>query len=237
MEVWMKRLSVIACAVAMTAGSTVAFAASDKAKLVERLQDAQAVVTQIMAAPDKGIPETILSGASCVAVIPSFMKAAFVVGAQYGQGVATCRTSRGWSAPVFVQLAGGSFGFQIGGQATDLIIVAMNQQGMQDMLKNKFKIGADAAASAGPVGRNAQAGTDWKMNAELLTYSRSKGLFAGIDLDGTVLSQNQEDTRVIYGNAIPFETILKGNEATPEEARPFVRTVAKYFVAARADNK
>jgi lipid-binding SYLF domain-containing protein len=113
----------------------------------------------------------------------------------------------------------------------------MNQQGLEDMLKNKFKIGADAAASAGPVGRNAQAGTDWKMNAELLTYSRSKGLFAGIDLDGAVLSQNEADTRTIYGNAIPFETILKGNQVTPEEARPFVRTVAKYFVEARTENK
>jgi len=235
MERWMKRLSGVACGVAMMASSTAGFAATDHAKLVERLQDAQAVVTQIMAAPDKGIPEGILSGATCLAVIPSFKKAAFLVGAQYGQGVATSRTPRGWSAPVFVQLAGGSFGFQIGGQATDLIIVAMNEQGLQDMLKNKFKIGADAAASAGPVGRNAQAGTDWKMNAELLTYSRSKGLFAGIDLDGTVLSQNEDDTRVIYGNAIPFETILKGNQATPEEARPFVRTVAKYFVAARAN--
>jgi lipid-binding SYLF domain-containing protein len=235
MERWMKHLSVAVCGVAMMASSAVGYAASDRAKLTERLQDAQAVITQIMAAPDKGIPQGILSGANCVAVIPSFKKAAFVVGAQYGQGVATCRTSRGWSAPVFVQLAGGSFGFQIGGQATDLIIVAMNDRGMQDMLKNKFKIGADAAASAGPVGRNAQAGTDWKMNAELLTYSRSKGLFAGIDLDGTVLSQNEDDTRVMYGNAIPFETILKGNQATPEVARPFVRTVAKYFVAARAD--
>jgi len=237
MERWMKRLSVIVCGVSMTASATAALGATDKPKLVERLQDAQAVVTQIMAAPDKGIPSSILSGATCLAVIPSFKKAAFVVGAQYGQGVATCRTERGWSAPVFVQLAGGSFGFQIGGQATDLIIVAMNQQGLQDMLKNKFKIGADAAASAGPVGRNAQAGTDWKMNAELLTYSRSKGLFAGIDLDGTVLSQNEADTRVVYGTAIPFETILKGNQATPEEARPFVRTVAKYFVEAKAENK
>ncbi|RZU43144.1 lipid-binding SYLF domain-containing protein [Edaphobacter modestus] len=234
---WMKYLSGVACSVALIFSSTVASAATDKAKLVERLQDAQAVVTQIMAAPDKGIPSSILSGATCLAVIPSFKKAAFVVGAQYGQGVATCRTSHGWSAPSFVQLAGGSFGFQIGGQATDLIIVAMNEQGLQDMLKNKFKIGADAAASAGPVGRNAQAGTDWKMNAELLTYSRSKGLFAGIDLDGTVLSQNETDTRVMYGNAIPFETILKGNQVTPEEARPFVRTVAKYFVEAHAENK
>ena len=233
----MKHLSVIACGVLLAASPMVVFGASDKTKLVERMQDAQAVVTQIMAAPDKGIPSSILAGATCVTVIPSYKKAAFVVGAQYGQGVATCRTPMGWSAPVFVQLAGGSFGFQIGVQGTDLIIIAMNDQGMQTMLKNKFKIGADAAASAGPVGRNAQAGTDWKMNAELLTYSRSKGLFAGIDLDGSVLSQNQDDTRVIYGDAVPFETILKGNRATPEEARPFVRTVAKYFVAAKAENK
>ncbi|WP_260706906.1 lipid-binding SYLF domain-containing protein [Edaphobacter flagellatus] len=233
----MKRWSVMMCALALTAGSTVAFGASDKAKLVERLQDAQAVVTQIMAAPDKGIPSSILSGAQCVTVIPSYKKAAFVLGAQYGQGVVTCRTPRGWSAPVFVQLAGGSFGFQIGVQGTDLIIIAMNDRGLQDMLKNKFKIGADAAAAAGPVGRNAQAGTDWKMNAELLTYSRSKGLFAGIDLDGSVLSQNQDDTRVMYGDAVPYETILKGNQATPDEARPFVRTVAKYFIEAKAENK
>ena len=184
-----KHLSVIACGLALAMSSSAAFGASDKAKLVERMQDAQAVVTQIMAAPDKGIPSSILAGATCVTVITSYKKAAFVVGAQYGQGVATCRTPMGWSAPVFVQLAGGSFGFQIGGQATDLIIVAMNDQGMQDMLKNKFKIGGDAAASAGPVGRNAQAGTDWKLNAELLTYSRSKGLFAGIDLGRMVRAE------------------------------------------------
>jgi lipid-binding SYLF domain-containing protein len=134
---------------------------------------------------------------------------------------------------VFVQLAGGSFGFQIGGQSTDLVLVAMNQGGLQHMLTNKFKIGGDAAASAGPVGRNAQAGTDWKLNAEFLTYSRSKGLFAGIDLDGTVLSQNQDDTRAFYGTAIPFKTILAGNTPTPPDARPFVGTVAKYFVTSR----
>src|SRR5277367_4433492 len=186
-----------------------------------------------MATPDKGIPQSILAGASCVVVVPSFKKGAFVVGAQYGQGVATCRTPRGWSAPVFVQLTGGSFGFQIGGQATDLVLIAMNQNGLQAMLKNKVKLGADAAASAGPVGRNAQAGTDWKLNAEFLSYSRSKGLFAGIDLDGTVLSQNQSDTRTLYGADIPFKTVLDGNQVTPDDARPFVRTVAKYFVVAK----
>ena len=210
-----------------------AFAASDKEKLADRLKDAGMVVNQIMSTPDKGIPSQILSGASCVVVVPAYKKAAFLIGGQYGQGVATCRTPKGWSSPVFVQLAGGSFGFQIGGQSTDLVLVAMNKQGLQDMLKNKFKIGGDAAASAGPVGRNAQAGTDWKLNAEFLTYSRSKGLFAGIDLDGTVLSQNQDDTRTFYGADVPYTSVLGGGQPTPPEARPFVRTVAKYFVISR----
>src|SRR3984957_7863978 len=196
----MKTISAIACGLAMGASLVAAHAEGDKAKVAERLNAAGEVIRQIMATPDKAIPSSILAGASCVVVIPSYKKGAFVVGAQYGQGVATCRTSSGkWSAPVCVQLTGGSFGFQIGGQATDLVLIAMNQQGLQAMLKNKVKLGADAAASAGPVGRNAQAGTDWKLNAEFLSYSRSKGLFAGIDLDGTVLSQNQDATAALYG--------------------------------------
>jgi lipid-binding SYLF domain-containing protein len=228
----MKSLKTAVLAVAMVSSALPAMAA-DKAKLDERLTDAQNILHEIMATPDKAIPAQILSGASCVVVVPAFKKGAFIVGAQYGQGVGTCRTGHGWSAPVFVQLAGGSFGFQIGGQSTDLVLVAMNQHGLQDMLKNKFKIGGDAAASAGPVGRNAQAGTDWKLNAEFLTYSRSKGLFAGIDLDGTVLNQNTDDTRDFYGSAIPFKNILGGSVPTPPDARPFVSTVAKYFVATR----
>jgi lipid-binding SYLF domain-containing protein len=229
----MKKVTGIVCAMAMAASSLSAFAATDRAKLDERLTNAAAVINEVMSTPDKGIPQTILAGASCVVVVPSFKKAAFVVGAQYGQGVATCRTPRGWSAPVFVQLEGGSFGFQIGGQATDLVLVAMNKNGMEAMLKNKFKLGADAAASAGPVGRDAQAGTDWKLNAEFLTYSRSKGLFAGLDLSGTVLSQNEDDTRTMYGANVPFDTVLHGGQPTPPDARGFVRTVAKYFVISR----
>jgi SH3 domain-containing YSC84-like protein 1 len=231
----MKKLSVVLCSLAMAASSLSARAAQDeKAKLAERMTAASDVIEEIMATPDKSIPGGILAGANCVVVIPSYKKGAFVVGAQYGQGVATCRTPSGkWSAPVCLQLTGGSFGFQAGGQATDLVLIAMNQQGLQAMLKNKVKLGADAAASAGPVGRNAQAGTDWKLNAEFLSYSRSKGLFAGIDLDGTVLSQNQSDTRALYGADIPFKTILDGNTPTPPDARPFVRTVAKYFVVAK----
>jgi lipid-binding SYLF domain-containing protein len=207
----------------------------DRAKLDERLNSARMVIDEVMSVPDKAIPQSILSGAACVVVIPSFKKGAFVVGAQYGQGVATCRTARGWSAPVFVRLEGVSYGLQIGGQATDLILVAMNQDGMQHMLTNKVKLGADAAASAGPVGRNAQAGTDWKLNAEFLTYSRSKGLFAGLDLTGDVLSQDSDDTRVIYGADIPFKQILGGNQPVPPDAKPFVRTVAKYFVVAKSN--
>ncbi|MCL2659256.1 MAG: lipid-binding SYLF domain-containing protein [Acidobacteriaceae bacterium] len=234
----MKTISVYASGLAMLACSLNASAQQDKdkAKILERLNAASTVLTEIMSAPDKGIPASILAGSSCVVVIPSYKKAAFVVGGQYGQGAATCRTPRGWSAPVMVQLSGGSFGFQIGGQATDLILLAMNDRGLQDMLKNKFKIGADASAAAGPVGRTAAAGTDWKMNAEFLTYSRSKGIFGGISLDGSVLSQNQADTMALYGNNIPFETILKGNQPTPEEAQPFVRSVAENFVKARDES-
>ena len=233
----MKQLTAAVAATVLMAGSAqVSFGQGDKSKDLERLTSASSVLTEIMATPDKGIPEGILSGASCVVVVPSFKKAAFVVGAQYGQGVATCRTTKGWSAPVFVKLEGASYGLQIGGQATDLVLVAMNHDGLDKMLSAKFKLGADAAASAGPVGRNAQAGTDWKLNAEFLTYSRSKGLFAGLDLTGDVLSQNTDDTRAFYGSDMPYKTVLSGGVPTPAEARPFVRTVAKYFVVSKANH-
>jgi SH3 domain-containing YSC84-like protein 1 len=232
----MKRLSGILCGMAFAATALSCFAENDKGKLDDRLISAQGVMNEIMATPDKGIPQGILAGAKCVAVIPAYKKGAFVIGAQYGQGVVTCRTPNGWSAPAFVKLEGGSFGWQIGGQSTDLVLIAMNEDGMQHMLRNKFKLGADAAASAGPVGRNAQAGTDWKLNAEFLTYSRSKGLFAGLDLDGTVLSQNSDDTRTEYGSDIPFETVLEGKQPVPQNARAFVRTIARYFVSSKNEH-
>jgi lipid-binding SYLF domain-containing protein len=219
----------------LTFASLAAFAASSKADLKDRIDAANSVIKQIMATPDKGIPDSIVKGATCIGVIPGVKKAAFVVGGSYGQGVVTCRTAHGWSAPVFIRLAGGSFGFQIGAQSTDLVLVAVNDKGFQDLLKSKFKIGADAAAAAGPVGRNAAAGTDWKLNAELLTYSRSKGLFAGIDLNGAVVSQNVEDTTTFYnGNTMNFDKILHGGIAVPADARVFVTTVAHYFHTARA---
>jgi len=210
-----------------------AFAASTRDDLQARIDSAKVVLDQIMSAQDRTIPLDILHSATCVAVVPGLVKGAFVFGAQYGQGVVTCRTGHGWSAPVFIRMAGGSFGFQIGGQSTDLILVAVNDRGFQDLLKNKFKIGGDASAAAGPVGRAGQASTDWKMNAELLSYSRNKGLFAGIDLDGTSVSQNKEDTELYYGAPEDFQNVLRGNVAVPQGAVPFVRDVAHDFVEAK----
>ncbi len=208
--------------------------AADRANLNERINDARDVIRQIMMTPDKAIPNGIARQATCIGVIPSVKKAAFIVGGSYGQGVVTCRTRTGWSGPVFIRLAGGSVGFQIGGQATDLVLIAVNDKGFQDLLKSKFKIGADAAAAAGPVGRNAAAGTDLKLKAELLTYSRSKGLFAGIDLNGAVVSQNTDDTNAFYGDkSANFEHILHGGVPVPAAARSFVAIVGKYFRAAQ----
>jgi len=213
--------------------TSIAVAASSKDNLQSRIDSAKVVLDQIMAAKDRTVPSDILRSATCVAVVPSMVKGAFIVGAQYGQGVVTCRTGHGWSAPVFIRMAGGSFGFQIGGQATDLILIAVNDRGMQDLLKDKFKIGGDASAAAGPVGRAGQASTDWKMGAELLSYSRAKGLFAGIDLDGTSVSQNREDTELYYGHPQNFDVVLKGDVPVPPGAVAFVRDVAQHFVAAK----
>jgi SH3 domain-containing YSC84-like protein 1 len=222
----MKKLLALLCVAACAAS---AYAASSLADLNERMEKARLVIDELSQTPDRGVPDGVIKRAVCVAVVPSLKKAAFGIGAQYGQGVVTCRTGHGWSGPVFIRMAGGSFGFQIGAQGTDLVLVAVNDHGLQDLLKSKFKIGGDAAATAGPVGRNAQADTSLNLSAELLTYSRSKGIFAGIDLDGTSVSQNQDDTNVLYGGDHSYHQILAGEIAVPPSARPFVRTVARYF--------
>jgi SH3 domain-containing YSC84-like protein 1 len=226
----LKKLMILAASICMASQVN---AASSRQDLQDRVDAAKTVLDQIMRADDKGIPLGILQQATCVGVVPGMIKGAFVFGAQYGQGVVTCRTGHGWSAPVFIRLAGGSWGLQIGGQSTDLVLVAVNEKGFQDLLKNKFKIGANASAAAGPVGRNGEASTDWKMSAELLTYSRTKGLFAGIDLDGTSISQNNTDTDTYYGQEYPFQTVLKGNVAVPQDSVAFVQTVAHYFIEAK----
>jgi SH3 domain-containing YSC84-like protein 1 len=216
--------------------SATAFAAaSDQQKLDARLNAAQTVIDEIMSTPDKAIPDDIARKAVCVAVVPGVVKGAFIFGAEYGQGTVTCRTPHGWSAPVFIRLEGGSFGFQIGGQGTDLILVAVNQKGFQDLLHDKFKIGGDASAAAGPVGRDAQASTDVSMRAELLTWSRSRGVFAGIDLNGVSVSQNTADTDKFYGSDNSFEQILHGTVPPPPAAHPFLSSIHQYFGSAGSD--
>jgi lipid-binding SYLF domain-containing protein len=202
--------------------------AFDRADDVERLQNSATILHEIMSAPDKGIPEEVFSNAKCVAVIPNMLKAAFGVGGAYGKGVASCRTEHGWSAPAFFSLRGGSFGFQIGGQAADIVMLIMNDKGMSGLLANKVKLGADASVAAGPVGRHADASTDWTMHAELLTYSRTRGLFAGISLNGAVLAQHKDDTREFYGHMIPFRTILLGQIASPKDAGAWHAALVKY---------
>jgi len=203
-------------------------------KLDDRLSAARTTIEQIMAVPDKAIPDKIAEKAVCVGVVPSVVKGAFIIGAEYGQGVATCRTEHGWSAPVFIRLAGGSFGFQAGAKGTDLVLVAVNQKGMQDLLQDKVKIGAGASAAAGPVGRSAQAATDLSMRAELLTWSRSRGAFAGVDLNGVSISQNQRDTDAIYGGDHSFDQILRGKVPATSAERPFLHEVSRYFGSERA---
>jgi SH3 domain-containing YSC84-like protein 1 len=211
--------------------------AADQAKLDARIDAAHAVLHALMDTPDHGLPDSVAMHATCVAVIPSFKKAAFVVGAEYGQGVVTCRTGHGWSAPAFIQLTGASFGFQAGGQATDLVLVAVTHAGAQRLLHDKLKLGADVSVAAGPVGRDSQASTTELANAGFLTYSRNKGLFAGVDLNGDVVNQNLNDTQTYYGRDISYEKILSGGVPTPPGAVHFVRTVNQLFHAHARNTK
>jgi lipid-binding SYLF domain-containing protein len=202
--------------------SNVAFAAEAASS---RLQASATVLNEIMAAPDKGIPSDILSSAKCVAVVPSLLKGGFVVGGAHGRGMATCRTATGWTAPAPLTTTGGSIGLQIGGQAVDLVMVIMNDRGMQALLSSKFKLGADASVAAGPVGRHTEGSTDWKLRAEVLTYSRARGLFAGISFNGAVIKQDEDATREVYGRMVDFKTILTGSVVTPQSAEAFIAAV------------
>jgi lipid-binding SYLF domain-containing protein len=210
--------------------SSLTWAADDKdeSDINKRIDTAANVLNEIMATPDKAIPDSIMSDARCIAVIPSMIKIAIGIGGNHGKGVATCRTPNGWSAPAPISITGGSWGLQLGGQAVDLVMVVTNDQGMQHLLSSKFKLGADASAAAGPVGRDATAGTDVKLRAEVLTYSRTRGLFAGIDLSGAVINQDQDSTKTLYGKMIPFETILSGKVEPPSASSSFLAAVRKY---------
>jgi lipid-binding SYLF domain-containing protein len=204
--------------------------------IAKRLDNAANVLTEIMGTPDKAIPGNVLADAKCVMVIPSMIHIAVGFGGRHGKGVATCRTANGWSAPAPVDLTGGSWGLQLGGEAVDLVMLVMNEKGMQHLLTSKFKIGAEASGAAGPVGRQAAGDTDWKMKSEILSYSRSRGAFAGINLNGASVKQDKDETAVLYGKVIPFNALLSGKVPAPAISKNFLATIRKYANVA-AENK
>src|SRR5450759_2956561 len=205
--------------------ATFGFAGSGIEATNARLQAAGGVLQEIMAAPDKGIPAEVLTDAKCIAVVPDMAKGAFIVGGEHGRGVVTCRTAHGWSAPAFISIGGGNFGFQAGGQSVDLVILFMNDKGVQGPLSSKFELSGEASATAGPVGRHASAGTDWKMNTEALSYSRTKGLFVGVAVDGAVIQQDNDSTVACYGKNVSFRETLAGDVHAPAETDTFLAAV------------
>lgn len=218
----MKKILVL---LALFSLSLMAFA-EDKEDAVDRMDAATKVLNQIMATPDKGIPNEVLEGAKCIAIVPHMIKGGFVFGAKHGRGVATCRTSSGsWSAPSFFSVTGGSWGAQIGVEGVDLVMMIMNDKGMQQLLNSKFQIGGEVSAAAGPVGRHASAGTDWKLNTEILTYSRAKGAFAGATLEGAGITQDDEAIRAVYGKDLTPRAILTGAVPPPASAQQFLAAI------------
>lgn len=210
-----------------------AWAGSAREDSVARLQSSVDVLHAVMATPDKGIPEEVLNGAKCILVVPNLIKGGFIFGGKHGRGVASCRTSDGWSAPAFVSIGGGSWGLQIGVEGVDLVMLVMNDQGFQHLLSSKFELTGEGSVAAGPVGRHASAGTDWKMNTEMLTYSRSKGVFGGLTLEGAVVEQDNDSTHAIYGKNMTFRNILSGKVPTPTSADAFVKAVSEAGQQAR----
>ena len=241
----MKRFLVIAiatvCAMLLFAAVAVASPRAEregvdkqKDQVADRVDMATNDLQELVNAPDNGIPQEIMAKAKCVAVIPDMVKGGFVFGAEHGRGLATCRTADGWSAPAPIAMTGGSWGAQIGVQSADVVLLFMNDHAAQSLLSDKVKLGADASVAAGPVGRHAQASTDVKLHAQILAYSRTKGLYAGLTLDGAKLAQDEDTTRAMYGKRIPFRTILSGQVPTPAVAAKFVNVVRRDFAEAVA---
>ena len=218
----MKKVMALVALISLT---TIGWAGTSREATTDRMDHAGKILHEIMAAPDNGIPEEVLEHAKCVAVVPNLLKGGFIVGGAHGRGMATCRTATGWSAPAPITTTGGSIGLQIGGQSVDLVMVVMNDRGMQALLTNKFKLGADASVAAGPVGRHTEGSTDWKLRAEVLTYSRARGLFAGISFNGAVIKQDEDATGELYGRQIDFKTILTGSVPPPQSAEKFIAAV------------
>jgi len=204
------------------------FAADPRTEAIERFSEATTVMHEIMSAPDKGIPEEILGKAQCVGIIPGVKKAGFIVGAKYGKGILVCRTGQGWSGPSTVIVEGGSIGFQIGASETDVVLVVKNKSGQQKLTQDKFTFDASAGATAGPVGRTAQAATDAQLHAEILSYSRSRGLFAGVDLGGATMRPDHAANQAVYGRAIQPAEILEGKASAPPEAKNLYAELNRY---------
>lgn len=216
----LNRLVVIVSLLAATAMVPGVATASERTDAVKRVQNSAQVFQEIMQAPDKGIPQNLLESAKCVAIIPGELKFAFVLGGQYGRGLAECRTAHGWSAPMFIAVAGGSIGYQVGGSSTDLVLLFMNDSALHHLLNDQFKVGVGATAAAGPVGRDATASTDISMRAEILSYSRTRGIFAGADLDGTVVKSDHAADKAMYGPDVTRQAIASGQVTTPSADRP-----------------
>jgi len=222
---------------AMLGLGTLCWAGSAREDATDRLGKASTVLHEIMGMPDKGIPEEVLEHAKCVAVIPHMVKGGFVFGAKGGKGVATCRTAAGWSAPAFITISGGSWGLQIGMEAVDVVLIIQNDKGMQRLLSSNFQVGGEASAAAGPVGRHAEAGTDWKMDTEILTYSRAKGVFAGLTLEGASIRQDTDSRHAIYGRGVTTEALLLGKVSAPAVVQPFLAEVRGAKAQAVAEGK
>lgn len=193
---------------------------------IKRIDEAATVLKEIHSAPDKDIPQELWEKAACVIVVPGLKKAAFVFGGEYGKGLMSCRRGNEWSAPIFMKLAKGSWGLQIGAQSIDLVLLVMNEGGVEKMLNNKVTLGAEASVAAGPVGRDTRAGTDAQLKAQVLAYSRAQGLFAGIDISGGVLQPDDDDNKVLYGNVPPKETV-KGSTKPPAVTSPFMAALRR----------
>jgi lipid-binding SYLF domain-containing protein len=222
---------------AMLSLGSLCWAGSAREDASERLENSKQVLHEIMGMPDKGIPEEVLEHAKCIAVVPHMVKGGFVFGGKGGKGVATCRTANGWSAPAFITISGGSWGLQIGVQAVDLVMIIQNEKGMQKLLESNFHVGADASAAAGPVGRHAEAGTDWKMDTEILTYSRAKGVFAGLTLEGASIRQDNDSRHAIYGRKVTTRALLLGKVTPPAVVEPFLAEVRGAKAQAVAEGK
>ena len=229
----MKKLITFVAVLSMT---SIGWAGTNREATNDRLDHAGRVLHEIMDAPDKGIPEEVLEHAHCVAVVPHLLKGGFVFGAENGRGVATCRTENGWSAPIFFAITGGSWGLQIGVEGVDLVMIIQNEDGMKHLLSSNFELGGDASAAAGPVGRHASADTDWKMDAEILTYSRAKGAFAGLTLNGASIRHDEDSTRAIYGHNVSNARILNGEVTVPSSAHSFLDAVRGAKAQAVASN-